>query len=405
MRYAIPEMNMESLEKKLVRIQNKCKKYGCDFSYQRVGEHFEEKTFYEYDERGIAVKRWKEVVRYIDIDVEGTAIVNGWQFAATLDFTEKGNIIRSVIDVEIPERYYSCTPWCEHCKTARDRKHSYIVYNGSEFKQVGKSCLKDFTSGLSAEAVAGFESFLKEIEEACRYSGSGFGAWFDLPLFMAYLSETIRLYGYVKRDSVGTSTCDRAEELYRAENGMRCSNSDAVRARISDAKSKGFDYKNGVENAQKVREWILANDRDDNYFHNLKVACGLEYGGYKVLGLLASSFPAYDRELEYEAERREREAREAEARARSSWMGEVGDKISFKVADFSIISSWDTRWGSVRVFKFTGVDGLVATWKTANWLTAEDVVGHMITGTVKELKEFRGVKQTELMRCKVSVAC
>ena len=33
MRYSIPEINMESLEKKLTRIGNKCRKYGCEFKF------------------------------------------------------------------------------------------------------------------------------------------------------------------------------------------------------------------------------------------------------------------------------------------------------------------------------------------------------------------------------------
>lgn len=403
MRYSIPEMNMESLEKKLIRVKNKCAKYGCDFHYERIGEHFEEKTFYECDFDGES-RKWKEVIRYIDIDVEGTAAVNGWKFAASLDFTEKGNIISKAVDVEIPDRYYGCAPWCEHCKTARDRKHSYIVFNeeSGEFKQVGKSCLKDFTGGLSAEYVANFESFLKEIEEASEFSGLGsWGtSWFEVEKYMAYVAETIRIYGYVRRDSGEISTADRAEELYRNENGMRVSRSESVKARLWDAKVKGFNAENGKELAGTVREWILGNDRDDNYFHNLKVACGLDFGGYKVLGLLASSFPAYDRELEFQAEKRAREAKEAEAREKSSWMGNVGDKVSFKIADFRVISSWETQWGMTMVYKFVAEDGREATWKTGNWVS-ERCIGGNISGKIKELKEYRGIKQTELTRCKV----
>ena len=40
MTYSILEANMERLEKKLTRIQNKCKKFGCSFTYEKVGEEF-----------------------------------------------------------------------------------------------------------------------------------------------------------------------------------------------------------------------------------------------------------------------------------------------------------------------------------------------------------------------------
>ena len=403
MRFSIPEQNMEGLEKKLTRIKNKCAKYGCEFKYERVGEHFEEKKFYDCDEFGVAEK-WSEVIHFIDIEVAGTAAINGWKFVASLDFTEKGNIIQGVSEIEIPARYYSCSPWCEHCKTARDRKHSFIVFNedSGEFKQVGKSCLRDFTGGLSAEFAASFESYIKEIQEASEFSGlGGWGkSWFEVKEFMAYVAETIRIYGYVKRDGVDISTADRAEELYRKGTGMRLAGGDAQKARLWDAEDKGFDAKNGVELAEKVREWVIGNERDDNYFHNLKVACGLEYGDYKVLGLLASAFPAYDRELEFQAEKREREAKEAEAAAKSSWMGKVGDKVSFEIADFRRLTSWETQYGMTYVYKFVSADGLEATWKTGNWVD-ERCIGWKISGKIKELKEYRGIKQTELTRCKV----
>lgn len=42
MKYAIYEGNLDRLEKKLKRIFNKCKAYGCDFHYEQTGEEFRE---------------------------------------------------------------------------------------------------------------------------------------------------------------------------------------------------------------------------------------------------------------------------------------------------------------------------------------------------------------------------
>lgn len=404
MRYSIPEINMESLEKKLVRIGNKCRKYGCEFKFERVGEHFEERS--AKNDRGVV---YKEAVKFIDVDVEGLAVVNGWRFVASLEFTDKGNIIQGVGDVEVPERYYSCGPWCEHCKTRRDRKSSFIVRNEEtgEFKQVGRGCLRDFTGGLSAEGAAQFESWFKEIEEASEFSGfGGFGSsYYNVADFMVCVAETVRVFGYVKRDAVGMmATADLADILFRVENGMRCwGDWRAWHDMYDDAVGRGFDTKNAesVKLAETVRDWIVKSDRTDNYFHNLKVACSLDYCERSVIGLLASAFPTYNRELEYEAERREREAKEKEAAAKSSWMGEVGDKVAFEIAEYRVISSWETQWGWTYVFKLVDREGREATWKTSS-LVGDWCVGKTIKGTVKELKEFRGIKQTELTRCRVA---
>ena len=228
--------------------------------------------------------------------------------------------------------------------------------------------------------------------------------YFDVEDFLTCAAETIRLFGYVRRDGRDVCTADRTEELYRREYGMRLSDNLALRKRLAEADAKGWNVKTeeSIELAKRVREWIIGNERDDNYFHNLKVACANKKVDYKGLGLLVSSFPAYNRELEYEARRREQEAREAEARAKSSYMGNVGDKVSFEIADFRVITSWTNQWGGyVCVYKFVDKNGLEATWKTSADLDHETLVGSVLTGTVKEQKEWNGIKQTELTRCKV----
>ena len=409
MTYSIPEVNMESLEKKLTRIKNKCAKYGTEFRFERIGEHFEEKTFWnesDFDDTHFVCERtyWTEIVKYIDIEVEGNASVNGWQYAASLEYTEKGNIIAGIADVQIPQWYYFCKPFCEHCKTMRDRRHSYIVFNEEtgEFKQVGKSCLRDFTGGLSAEAAAFYESFFKECEEASQFTHGGGKTYYEVEKFMDFVAETIRVFGYVKRDGNTISTAERAEELYRKANNMRITQT--AEERVSEAKSRGFNVENpeSKELARKVREWILNCDRNDNYYHNLKVACSIKFGDHQVIGLLASAFPTYNRELEYDALRREREAAQAAERARSSYMGKVGERVTFEIADFAIITSWETQWGVTVVYKFADKDGHVATWKTSGYVDPTKCIGRKITGTIKELKEYRGIKQTELTRCKVA---
>lgn len=109
MAYSILEANMERLEKKLTRIQNKCKKFGCSFTYEKVGEEF--KTL--KDDRGVEYQ-----AKFILIEAEGKAVLNDWMFVASVQHTEKGNIINSTgCSIEVPERYYTSEPICEHCNS------------------------------------------------------------------------------------------------------------------------------------------------------------------------------------------------------------------------------------------------------------------------------------------------
>ena len=91
MKYAIYEGNIDRLEKKLKRISNKCKAYGCDFHYEQTGEEFRELK----DEKGN-----KYTARFVLVEAEGTAIINDWEFIAELEHTENGNIITGVAGVK-----------------------------------------------------------------------------------------------------------------------------------------------------------------------------------------------------------------------------------------------------------------------------------------------------------------
>lgn len=102
-RYAIPEENMERLKKKLATIKKKCSQYGCEFVFNEVGEEFREVL----TEDGM-----KQTIRFILVEAEGCAVVNGWQFVAALEHTDKGNIIKGIADVEVPDRYYNAAPCC-----------------------------------------------------------------------------------------------------------------------------------------------------------------------------------------------------------------------------------------------------------------------------------------------------
>lgn len=387
MKYAIYEGNMERLRKKMVRIQNKCRKYGCEFRFEEVGEEFREVE----TEHGVLT------LRFVVVEAEGKAIVNGWKFIASIDATEKGNIINRACDIEVPERYYDCDIVCEHCGNTRVR-HSYIVMNEEtgEFKMVGRNCLKDFTYGMSAEGVAQYVSAFEDLIEG-EAVGGGYSMerYYDREEFMRYGAEVIRQFGYVKNDGYRRSTANRTEDYYGVDHGWRFFG-DLREQYENEMRACGFnaDRAENYELVKKAVDWVLSHEDNSNYMHNLKVAVANDYVNASVFGLLVSVFPTYDRELErLDALRREMEAGKA-----SEWVGEVGKRVTVKYSDVRMITSWDTVYGTTYVWKIVGEDGNIFTWKTGNSVPE---VG-TITGTVKEHKEYRGVKQTELTRCRVA---
>lgn len=402
MAYSILEANMERLEKKLTRIQNKCKKFGCSFTYEKVGEEF--KTL--KDDRGVEYQ-----AKFILIEAEGKAVLNDWMFVASVQHTEKGNIINSTgCSIEVPERYYTSEPICEHCNSRRARKDTYIVMNQitGEFKQVGKSCLKDFTNGMDASFVVWYAS-VKEIFEEVQGWEVGSCGWseryYSTKEILQYCAETIRHFGYTKTDCIGDSTRDRMKEFFDVSTGntrwYQQKEIDSIREQMDKVgfNPESSESKKMVEDALA---WLETQPASNDYMHNLKVVTSLEWTQYGKFGLLVSLFPTYNRELEYQAKKK----RQNMEGLNSHFVGQIGDRLTIQVDRVKCITSWDSCFNgytqtTTYVWKIVDVEGNVFTWKTATFLDEENPPAS-IKGTVKEHKVFMDVEQTELTRCKVA---
>ena len=161
-----------------------------------------------------------------------------------------------------------------------------------------------------------------------------------------------------------------------------------------------FDHTSSkvLEMVNTALAWILSQDETSNYIHNLKTVCALPYVKQKNFGILASLFPSRNREMAYQA-KKEAEAKERAGETMSEYVGAVKDRITVLVKSVTCVTSWNTDFGTTRIYKIIGADGNVYMWKTGNMI--DDNI-KTITGTVKAHNEFRGVKQTELTRCRVA---
>jgi hypothetical protein len=81
------------------------------------------------------------------------------------------------------------------------------------------------------------------------------------------------------------------------------------------------------------------------------------------------------------------------------FIGEVGDKVSFEAITGKCVVCFDTQWGVSFIYKFTTAEGDTLVWKTSKDLDLDNPIN--IKGTIKDHKEYRGVKETELTRCRV----
>jgi hypothetical protein len=426
MQYSIHEDNLPKLIEKLKRIENKCSKYGCTFSYAEIGEEFKDIQHYkeiiaEYGSKQLA-KTFVRLERFVIVEVEGKAIINDWQFLATLEHTENGNVIRSYSEVDIPEKYKTAKAHCDHCNIDRYRKDSYLILNTvtNEIKQVGKSCLMDYTNGLSAEMAASFASYFNTIAELNDHESlGGFTRHYhEVETYLMYANEIVKKAGFISRQ--------------KAEDTFQPSTAQWLRDYINFPDSKevinhqgkiGFnpDTEENKAEVKTMLEWLKNQSSDSQYINNLKIVCSNKYTENRDVGLLASLPSAYFKAMQIEADKAQKESEKANIKP-SEYVGKVNDKISLEAVTITHVAQYETQYGITHIFKIVDSNGNVFVWRTNKstieslseekysemWdKTYRDTIFtsitdfHNIKGTVKEHKEYNGEKQTELTRCKV----
>lgn len=399
-RYFVLEGNIDRLEKKLTAIQNKCNKNNIHFVYKRVGSKVRELRD-ENDDIYYA--------NYIEIEVEGSFKYDNWEFAATLEHHENGNVIRSYLtDVTIPDKYNNCGPECEHCHKIRSRKDTYIIYNRTtnEFKQVGKSCLQDFTNGLNAEDAAAYISLFNEIIKGeAPYGGIDYTRYYNTKDIVKYAFETVKHFGYERADEfIPRPTKLRVAQYLTIETDNKVTRffRDKDRKEVEDEMHNvNFNADSQEEKAEAAIEWAKnLDDTGNNYLHNLKVICSNEWTSSRDFGILVSIAVAYSRHLEEEIRKSEAQLQREKER-NSDYIGNIGDKITITdVSTIECVYSSDSYYGVTFMYKIVDNNGNIYMWSTGN-IIDDDKEIISISGTVKDHKEYKGLKQTWLTRCRI----
>lgn len=405
-RFSIYDGNMPKFEKALNRIKNKCEKYNCPFVYNEVGEEFKTEMISELDD-GTPLEHEIEITRrFVIIEVEAKPVIADWELIASLEHTKEGNIIHNVgNNVEIPERYYNVAPYCEHCNVNRYRKNSFIIHNvkTNEFKQVGKTCLNDFTGNINAEWLASFYSMFSKLAifEAPQGGYSNSERYFPVIDLLAYTVAITNIYGYCKSGS-DNATGETVKDFYIVN---ECGGypfrevNKCIKEKMRSVDFKITEHDNAI--AKEVIAYVNTMEDTNNYIHNIKTLCASDMVSYSNVNLLVSAITCYNRNLERKAKE---EARKKET-SKSKHVGNIKDKLTINIASWKCLTSWSNCYDGYHetttfLYQFIDDDGNIFIWKTQKFFD-DDVTLHEITGTVKAHNVFRDAKQTELTRCRV----
>lgn len=393
MMYAIYEEFYPDVEKKLNRIAKKCKKHGNDFVFEVKGEEVREKYNKELD---IA-----EYKKFILVNVEGTAKIDDWECIAVLEIHDAGNIIRRInTEINIPERFKHTENICEHCNSKRQRNNLYVIHNvnTNEWKQVGGSCLKLYTGGLSMEYVTAYMDGITELEEFDGIVGHG-KVYYHVNDVIAYAVEVINKTGYFNAQAVLPTKYIVSVLMHNGlSRAIESINEDFADARLNVRVSEvDFGKESTKDVVEQIIEYYKNLEDDSEFIHNIKVMLNEKVVLAKNFGFLCYLPEGYAKHIQKEIEKAKR--------VETNYFGEVGKRYKDKViSNVSLITSWETQWGYTGLYKIILEDGSILTWKTNNYLYLED--GEQfdkISFTVKEHKEYNGEKQTEVTRCKINI--
>lgn len=429
--YTVYASRAEEVQKRLDRLAKKAAGFSIPFSYTVSDEHPETVRVRGVDRVNQTIQTLSTyTVAAVDFDVECDDLIkaNGWTIRAKVEHGKDGNIVTGFGDKPVDPRWYTASANCDHCKTNRFRSVTFFCENeAGEIRQVGRTCLKDYT-GISP-ATAAMWAEVKDLlddDMDCTYgeweSLRG-GRMYGLDAVLAHAFDAISEFGYRKSEYAGSTRDEVTKRVLEEQEPTAAGMEKAAKIREWLA---GLDRVVKQEDEDRSRAWeagkarALADGYTEEEFNNceswryvtyptsevsdLERNCiPLAMSGFaavKHFGRLAYMPLAYERYLERKAREEKREAERAAAAASSDFVGTVGQRITIPAATAKLVTSWDGYYGTTFLYNFTDEAGNVYVWKSSKCVEIKD--GMTVKGSVKEHSEYKGVKQTVITRCAVA---
>jgi hypothetical protein len=289
--FKVPVGYVQYLEVKIAELNKKAVKLGTTENRIVLGDV-------------VTIKNKKEhanspdtFTEYQLLTVEGAApMLSGWSFMGKLEPHEAGTIVKSIPGQTIPHKFFTSNPMhCEHCKTNRYRKETFVVKKGSDYLQVGRACLKDFMGHASPEKFAAWAEILQNLEATISdYENDNWGG--SRVDWVANTVETVAsAFSAIQRDGfVGT-------------------NYEGNKEPTKYTMSKHFNPPTGLDakyhtplvvtdshtaSAKLCIVWIQdkAKSNNDEFWQNLNKFVSVQNNTHKAFGYLAAAVMMYEKE-------------------------------------------------------------------------------------------------------------
>lgn len=422
--YEIPEVNYAVFNERISRLQRRAAKLGSaqivvtelrhedHLGYLVKDAHSEPRLFYVKPGTDTAEKWPGKIVtpdasykRFYFVTVDGARPkLNGWSFLGTLEVIRDedggvlGNMVRNVPGCELPEEYRQTAPHCDHCQVQRNWKETFVVrHDDGTTKQVGRNCLRDFLGHADPDQIAAFAEILITLGEMCECAedeewemGGGAG-WmprrFNIEAILERVAAIIRMDGWKPRVYEHKSTASTLRAwLYPIDKQDR------------EAMARRFAITNADQiTARETLAWMQSLGEDggriSDYESNLNLLSRAGAVEDKALGFVASAVSAYLRAHD-QVLRTEKE------RTVSQYLGAEKERLEM-VLTLQLARYSDGMYGTTTFCKFHDERGNVIVWWASGSIDMAQGTIIKAKATIKEHKEYEGVKQTYVSRLKV----
>ena len=344
-------------------------------------------------------KEFEGLVSQVSFDLVYPAItLDSWEVIARVKTEAAGNLIVSKVPhTEIPEHFKTRGEHCDHCNTARNRRFTYLLRNPQkDMKQVGNTCLKDFTGDSRAVEKAK----LIEVSEEIKTKIADFPPFVisrlrtqplvvDVENYLLHVACAVRENGFVARkdtlyDCTLIATSDFAWLAYEAhcQHGKEHPYSTPTEEDLQLVR-KAVSWANGL-----TQEQLSASD----YLRNIAAVAARADMLRHQAGLAASIIPMYLRD--------EKKKREDAKPVKSQHVGVLGERSAFQNLTCTKVIEQHHERGVTHLHKFLDPLENVISWFSSNTKLQEGLTYNLMA-TVKKHDVFKGVPQTTISRAKV----
>lgn len=378
--FAVPAYRIAALTKRLDKLAKKANKFGTELVSYTIGNPF----FVDNDEN--------TAIEMVNITVSGEAPKYGdYTFAAKVELMGEENLVHNVAGVDLDSRFRTMVSECDHCGHNRVRNDVFVFVDNNTGEQVavGRTCLRDFTGCDNPQEITARATWISDAKNICEdeeenFFGSGGAVAIRTERLLTIAAANIRVYGWLAK-----------------------SNEDIAMGKTSTATMVEMDIKpnmkhtpvviedKDIELAKETLEYFKnASFFGSEYLDNVRIILNQDYVNAKHLGLAVSGVNHIIREKTKLAEN-------AEKAANSEYVGTVkqrGKGIELKFIKEIYLGCG--AYGDQYIYTFVEGEGNQVTWFTSK---KDFEIGNTYTMdfTVKEHKEYQGVKQTVITRAKV----